>query len=354
MAMQDRMDALLLSIAQQHDGISSLLDTFFGFLERKTDFFTGQDAKVGEATVLKALRTVQKRVETKQPAASKPKPAPAAAPAAAPVAAATATPAAAATTTRLPANAPSGLVELPDDEPVTAPAPVAAAASAAPATAASGSVTSTSTPTAAAAAAPATSANPSAPSSTSSAANADEEPLEAGKQRPNPGNGGSTDVYNWAQSLADVEVRIPLKVSFAVKSRDIVCEIGKRSFKLGLKNKPPMVEGELFNDIKKEDSFWNIEDGKMVVISLQKINTMEWWPCVIKGHQEIDLKKVEPENSKLTDLDGDTRGMVEKMMFDQRQKEMGLPTSDEMKKQETLKRFMEQHPEMDFSNAKFN
>lgn len=72
-------------------------------------------------------------------------------------------------------------------------------------------------------------------------------------------------------------------------------------------------QGELCKPIKLDDSTWLL-DGNEVCVHLEKVNRVEWWQNVISSHPTIDVTKIQPENSKLGDLDGETRSMVEKMM----------------------------------------
>ncbi|WVR06102.1 hypothetical protein IAU60_003131 [Kwoniella sp. DSM 27419] len=158
--------------------------------------------------------------------------------------------------------------------------------------------------------------------------------------------------YSWTQDLSTVTVTVPLPKG--TRGKDLAVTMGKKKLKVQLKSATePILEGELFNDIIADDSSWTIDDATLN-IELEKLSahiaSHQWWPHVLTHHPKIDTTKIQPENSKLSDLDSETRGMVEKMMYDNQQKAMGKPTSDELKKMEMIEKFKQAHPEMDFSN----
>ncbi|PBP27592.1 nuclear movement protein nudC [Diplocarpon rosae] len=162
--------------------------------------------------------------------------------------------------------------------------------------------------------------------------------------------------YKWTQTIGDLDVSIEIPGN--LKARDLNVELKKKKLHVAIKGQDPIITGDLPFEIKVDESTWTLvsspSGAKLLEIHLDKSNKMQWWEHVVTTAPKIDVTKIQPENSKLGDLDGETRGMVEKMMFDQKQKEAGLPTSDEQKKQDMLAKFKAQHPEMDFSNAKIN
>jgi len=166
-------------------------------------------------------------------------------------------------------------------------------------------------------------------------------------------NGDDLGHYRWTQELDTVTVHVVVPDGTRGKMCDIVME--KTRLRVGLKGADPIIEGKLFGPTKVDDSTWSIADGNLITVELAKAPTSGmggWWKYLLEGDEAIDTQKIEPENSKVDDLDPEAQQMVRKMMFDQKQKQMGLPTSEELKKQEMLKKFQNAHPEFDFSKAK--
>ncbi|XP_076636841.1 nuclear distribution C, dynein complex regulator [Colletes latitarsis] len=332
---EKKFDGMLLAMTQQHEGgVQELLDTIFSFLARKTDFYTGggegaaeklvtSKFKKYEATALakaateKAERAEQER-RRKEKLEKKKREEKAAA--------------------EEQMNSESKIVELTDEQAVKLQEEIDNKKAVKQAPAIPG---------------------PSGDNSDSNKKDdnledEEEDEKEKNKLRPNSGNGADLPNYKWTQTLQDVEIRVPLKGIYPVRPNDVSVLITLRHLTVGIKGQPPIIDGNFPHEVKVEESTWVIEDGKVLLLNLEKVNKMQWWAHVVTCDPEISTKKVNPEPSKLSDLDGETRGLVEKMMYDQRQKELGLPTSDEQKRQDVIKKFMEQHPEMDFSKCKFN
>jgi hypothetical protein len=352
----ERFDGLYLNVAQTTRGIEPLLDTVFSFLRRKTDFFEGPPGSAsGEgsaAAVAKVHEVLDKHVriyeEGRRRQAEKKRE----------KAAAAAAKKAKAEKEKEKAKAAEGdddVIELGADGFDASAADAAAEGDAKPKAAAPAPAAADEKPS-----------PPKAKEDTSTAAadttaaatpkNDDDgdQTEEDGGAAP-VGNGGTVPgKYVWTQTLQEVNVVVPLHRP--TRGRDLDVVISKNHLKVGLKadvaKEGYIVDAPLTKAVIVDDSFWTVEDGTRLVINLQKLNQMEWWSGVCDGDDPIDITKIQPENSNLGDLDGETRQTVEKMMFDQRQKALGLPTADEQKKLDIIEQFQKQHPDMDFSNAK--
>jgi hypothetical protein len=68
-------------------------------------------------------------------------------------------------------------------------------------------------------------------------------------------------------------------------------EISKTKIKVQLKGSEALIEGELHASVKVDDCTWSLGDEgdeRLVQITLQKVNQMEWWKCVCVGDPEIN------------------------------------------------------------------
>lgn len=241
--MDGRYDDMLLGLAQKHKGIEDLMHTLMGFFERRTDLFHVKDSPDdpkgyaeghAEETVKKQFRVLQQRyLERAQP----------------------------------------HLIYRPpprDARPSRAPALGDAAAS--------GSTGETGgSPDAAAGGGDGAAGPAAAPRVQSAIPNGmDASPLDGG----DPGQWESIqkkqDQHKWHQSVQDVVVEIDVE---KCRSSDLKIAFKARSVKVERKGEV-LLEGQLFDKINLEETTWHLDEGKQIVLSMEKIK-QAWWESLL-------------------------------------------------------------------------
>jgi hypothetical protein len=118
-------------------------------------------------------------------------------------------------------------------------------------------------------------------------------------------------------------------------SKQLIVEIKPKHLKVMIKGSDkPLIDGELCEKVKVEDSFYTIEDAQFLNLNFEKAGEVIW-KTVIVGDEEIDTKKV--DNAKhLNEFDTETQGHLRKVLYEQERKRQGLPTTEEEQQQKVM------------------
>lgn len=147
------------------------------------------------------------------------------------------------------------------------------------------------------------------------------------------GNGGVTESYTWTQTLEECTVLVPIhqhsdRSNMILRGKDLDVQIKPNSLLVQTKKTTTattstvILQGTLFHHIVPDESTWTLEDG-IVQISLYK-QQRTFWKSILQGDPEIDTSLVD-NRRHITTYDAATQAQIRKIMHQQQQERTGAP-----------------------------
>lgn len=170
---------------------------------------------------------------------------------------------------------------------------------------------------------------PSTPPPSSSAASSFETPTpstelkvrytDKGKQVP-IGNGGIGENYFWTQTFKDVTITI--NVPDSIRTKDVLCSITAKELVVRVAGNE-VLAGTFEDPVNVSESLWTMAQDpalpyKQLVIALDKTRET-WWKSAFVGHVEIDTSMVD-STKRFGEFDSSTQATLSKLLWEQREK----------------------------------
>ncbi|GJQ72453.1 hypothetical protein Trydic_g3528 [Trypoxylus dichotomus] len=131
-------------------------------------------------------------------------------------------------------------------------------------------------------------------------------------------NGAVYNNYSWSQSISEVDVIVKVPPNITTKSLTVTILTQRVLVKL------------------KNDNSIILEDKEKLEIHLEKVCEM-WWNCFLQNEPKLDITKLDCSRP-FEDLPDEAQAKIQELTWNQERKRLGLPTSDEIKMHEKLKK----------------
>ncbi|XP_047516132.1 nudC domain-containing protein 3 [Pieris napi] len=147
-------------------------------------------------------------------------------------------------------------------------------------------------------------------------------------------NGAARDKYTWSQTIMDLDVIINLPANVR-SAKDLKVTINPGDISVITRNQDIIIKDSLPFKIKTLECLWSISEGRLL-IHLEKVQE-RWWDRLLNNEEPINLDKIDCSRA-LNELPEDHIAKVRELQWNQEQKMKGLPTSDEIRNIELLKK----------------
>lgn len=147
-------------------------------------------------------------------------------------------------------------------------------------------------------------------------------------------NGAVYENYSWSQTISEIDIIV--KVPPTVTTKHLIVNISTQNISVKLKNENLIIlEGLLCQKCKHTDAIWSFDKGRLE-IHLEKAYEM-WWDCFLQSEPKLDIAKLDCSRP-FEDLSEEAQAKIQELTWNQERKRLGLPTSDEIKMHDKLKK----------------